>query len=56
MKNRKYTRKSLRYKVKMFWYRLTLEDVKRFIGEYICGLIAMIAWFAIMLILPHIFH
>lgn len=59
MKNRKYTRKSLRYKWKMFWYQLTLEDIINAVHAFFDGIFAMLSIgliFAILFIVPHFFH
>lgn len=56
---KKRTRNSLVYKMRMWAYRLTKEDINNFIWGAIdnIGLIlAAIAMFGILIILPALFH
>ena len=55
----KRTRNAIDYKVKMWFYRLTLADLKKWVFEIGNGLsvmFALIALFVLLFIVPALFH
>lgn len=56
---KKRTRKNVIYKVRMWVYRLTYEDVKRFfvcVYENVALILAAIVMFGLLFFLPALFH
>ena len=59
MKNKANYRKTFGYRVRWFFYRLTWNDIKKvliWIYEDLGALLALLALFLIIFILPHFFH
>lgn len=55
----KRNRNSLKYRVRMWFYRLTKDDFYKFVNEIFDGIsliIALIVMFFILFILPAFFH
>ena len=59
MKNKMWYRNSLEYKIKMWFYRLTFQDVKKWcmiFGEYTLEIIMTCIGLLILLFIPAFFH
>ena len=59
MRYNKNYRRTLRYKIKMKFYRLTMQDVLhdvKFIGIIIIESIAALIGFLLLFVLPALFH
>lgn len=55
----KRTRKSLSYKINMWFYRLTFQDIKKFINNItltILEILMILLGFLIIFLLPALFH
>lgn len=56
---KKNVRKTLKYKISMWFYRLTFDDVREFfsmVNTGILELLTIILIFAAIFFLPHLFH
>lgn len=59
MKNKLWYRKTLLYKIKMWFYHLTFRDIKNFIQNgiyFILEIIMVVLGFIIIFILPAFFY
>ena len=55
----KYNRRAWSYKIKMWFYRLTFKDLKKFlyvIGSNLLEIIMIILGFVLLFIFPAFFH
>jgi len=56
---KKRTRKNIIYKIRMWVYRLTCEDVRNFcaqVGENVALILAALVMFGLLFIVPALFH
>lgn len=59
MKNKIWYRKTLRYKIKMWFYHLTFNDIKKGIKNivfFIIDMFVVILGFLMLFVLPAFFH